>query len=371
MQVRRIKVLALVTDAFGGFGGIAQYNRDFLRALANSDVVQDVNVLPRGGDKPIPPLPACVRQQPAVKNKILYSLRALRASLAGPDIIICGHLFMAPLAVVLMKVCGARLWIQVHGIEAWEELPPLYQKSIVFADLITSVSRYTRRRLLHWAEVNRNTVKILPPTVSARRFAPAAKPTTLMASHDLVGKKIILTISRLAKSEGYKGQDRVIRVLPDILRKHSNAVYLIGGDGDDRHRLEELAFSMGLANHVKFIGMIRESDLADTIRLADVFVMPSTGEGFGIVFLEALRCGIPVVAGNQDGSRDPLADGTLGQLVDPENSSDLSNAICSALLEPQKPNLEESGRFRPCNFNAHVGLLLDHLISLSSANRKP
>ena len=111
----------------------------------------------------------------------------------------------------------------------------------------------------------------------------------------------------------------MIRALPRILADHPETIYLIVGDGDDRPRLEALSAEIGVADKVRFVGSARAEELPDYFRLADVFVMPSTGEGFGIAFLEAMASGIPVIGGNQDGSLDPLGDGTLGIAVDPEN----------------------------------------------------
>ena len=97
-----------------------------------------------------------------------------------------------------------------------------------------------------------------------------------------------MTVSRLASSEQYKGHDRVIRTLPRLLSQHPETIYLIVGDGDDRPRLESLAVECGVAEKVQFAGLVPPEELPDYFRLADVFVMPSTGEGFGIVFLEAM-----------------------------------------------------------------------------------
>ena len=108
-----------------------------------------------------------------------------------------------------------------------------------------------------------------------------------------------MTVSRLASSERYKGHDRVIRSLPRVLLKHPETIYLIVGDGDDRPRLEALASEFGVRDKVRFAGLVAGEELPDYFRLADVFVMPSTGEGFGIVFLEAMACGIDVIGGNQ------------------------------------------------------------------------
>jgi glycosyltransferase involved in cell wall biosynthesis len=84
-------------------------------------------------------------------------------------------------------------------------------------------------------------------------------------------------------------------------------------------RADALAKVLGVERSVTLAGFIPDEELADHYRLADVFAMPSTGEGFGIVFLEAMSCGTPVVAGNRDGSVDALADGALGVLIEPES----------------------------------------------------
>ena len=314
-----LRVLALVTDAFGGHGGIAQYNRDFLSSLATCDRIGDVIVLPRARATPLGTLPSGVRQLPPVQGRLAFSLAALWAARAHRpiDVVFCGHLFMAPLAAVIARLLRARLWVQVHGTEAWQELSRLYRQSVEAADLVTAVSRYTRRRLLEWVGIDPARVKVLPNTVDPR-FQPGPKRGYLLDRHAARGKKILMTVSRLASSERYKGHDRVIRSLPQVLLHHPETIYLIVGDGDDRPRLEALASEFAVQDKVRFAGLVAGEELPDYYRLADVLVMPSTGEGFGIVFLEAMACGIDVIGGNQDGSIDPLADGAVGSAVDPD-----------------------------------------------------
>ncbi|HEY1299639.1 MAG TPA: hypothetical protein VGF07_04030, partial [Stellaceae bacterium] len=95
---RRSTVLALVSDAFGGHGGIAQYNRDLLGALAQSGTAAAVLVLPRHASDPVA-VPDGVGQLPARRGRLAYSMRAvLTAWRWRPDIVFCGHLYMAPLA---------------------------------------------------------------------------------------------------------------------------------------------------------------------------------------------------------------------------------------------------------------------------------
>src|SRR5439155_2587042 len=116
--------------------------------------------------------------------------------------------------------------------------------------------------------------------------------------------------------------------IPDLL-------YLIAGDGDDRARLQSKAASLGLDHHVVFTGYIAEEQKADHYRFADAFVMPGRGEGFGIVYLEAMACGIPVVASKADASREAVLDGQLGVLADPSKPQEIRAAIKEALSRPR------------------------------------
>jgi glycosyltransferase involved in cell wall biosynthesis len=161
-----------------------------------------------------------------------------------------------------------------------------------------------------------------------------ARRADLQARHGLDGARVIMTLARLPEKERYKGVDEVLKCMPALLRDIPNLKYLVAGEGDDRPRLMQKAQSMGLAEHVVFTGMIAEADKADYFRLADAFVMPGRGEGFGFVFLEALACGVPVVGSQLDGSREALRDGTLGELADPTDLESIRVCILRALASP-------------------------------------
>ena len=102
--------------------------------------------------------------------------------------------------------------------------------------------------------------------------------------------------------------------------------------------------------------------MSDYFRFADVFVMPSNGEGFRIVFLEAMASGVPVIGGNQDGSLDPLADGVLGTAVDPENDEELRAAISTALSASARAS-EGASRFNQTAFASHLQELISFLVA--------
>jgi phosphatidyl-myo-inositol dimannoside synthase len=347
-------ILALITDGFGGSGGIAQYNRDLIKALAACPGTARIVVLPRLGEADGAQLPPGVRQLMPRRNAALYSLAAVKAALTlGPfDAVFCGHLHMAPLARLLSALLGVPLWLQLHGWEAWRAPRPIARRAAERADLVTAVSRYTRNRFLAVCGVDPARVRVLPPTVEPR-FRGGPKARELAERYGLAGKRVLLTVGRLDPDERRKGQDRVIRALPSLLAAYPDLVYLIVGGGEDRTRLETLARDLTVDDRVVFAGTVSADELPELYRLADVFVMPSTQEGFGIVFLEAAASGLRVIGGNADGSIDALADGAVGAAVDPADAAALVRAVTAALAAG---GVEPPGVARFCfaNFAQHV-----------------
>lgn len=301
-------VLALVTDAFGGRGGIAQYNRDLMSAWA---ATARIVALPRGGSATGSPSGANLRQLAPSPGRLAYAVRALwRARRDRPDVVFCGHLFMAPLALLAARASGARFVLQLHGIDAWDDPGRWRRRAAERADLVLSVSRFTRAAMLRWSDLPPERLRVLPNTVDPR-FTPADRAAA-RALFALTDETVLLSVGRLDARERYKGQDRIIGVLPDLLKHHPRLLYCIAGDGDDRPRLEALARERGVSGAVRFMGAVSDADLPDLYRAADLFALPSTGEGFGIVFLEAMACGTPALGLAVAGAPDALADGRLG-----------------------------------------------------------
>jgi phosphatidyl-myo-inositol dimannoside synthase len=361
-------ILALITDGFGGSGGIAQYNRDLVKALAACPGTERIVVLPRLGEADGATLPAGVRQLKPRRNAAIYSLGAVKAALTlGPfDAVFCGHLHLAPLARLLSVLLGVPLWLQLHGWEAWRPLRRIERRAAERADLLTALSRYTRDRFLAGCGVDPARVRVLPPTVEPRfRCGPRARE--LAERYGLAGKRVLLTVGRLDPDERRKGQDQIIRALPSIVTAYPDIVYLIVGGGDDQARLKMLARDLAVADRVVFAGTVSVDELPQLYRLADVFVMPSTQEGFGIVFLEAAASGVRVIGGNADGSMDALADGVIGTAVDPADAAALVGAVTAALTgggaEPAAV-----ARFCFANFARHVEELVQRqLLSAAKA----
>jgi phosphatidylinositol alpha-1,6-mannosyltransferase len=348
MATRQACCLALVTEAFGGHGGIAQYNRDFLHAFAEGGIASSITVLPRHAPKPAA-APAAINQLPARPGRLACSAVALLTAFRRRvDVVFCGHLYMAPLAWLIARLKGAKLVVQMHGIEAWPCPSRLRRAAAEAADLILCASRYTRACIVGWAAIAPERILLIPNTVEDA-FAPG-DGSAMRTALGLTVERVLLTVGRMDARERYKGHDRVIAAIPDLVRRGHDVIYLVIGQGDDRGRLEDLAQEIGVAGRVRFLGAVAAETLAEAYRMADLFVMPSTSEGFGIVFLEAMASGTPALGLNVAGARDALADGELGTAV---SEDELSAAIARLLAVP-KPDPDALSRAMRARFGREL-----------------
>ncbi|MBW4661280.1 MAG: glycosyltransferase [Drouetiella hepatica Uher 2000/2452] len=251
-----------------------------------------------------------------------------------PQRVFCGHVHLAPLVWLLCKPLGIPYIVMTHGKEVWEPLPQLSQIALRQADQIWTVSRYSRDQAAASNRLDRAKIQLLPCPVDGDRFRLGDKSPALVEKYQLANATVILTVARLWSGDIYKGVDVTIRALPAIAQAFPNVKYLVIGRGDDQPRLAKLAIDLGMGDRVIFAGFVPTVDLADHYRLADAYVMPSQ-EGFGIVYLEAMACGIPVMSGDADGSADPLQDGKLGWHV-PHRDPAAVAAACVEMLQAQE-----------------------------------
>lgn len=270
---------------------------------------------------------------PKELRSLYFALLAVgRGLIERPEIIISTHAHFSTLAYYLKKVAGIPYWVVAHGKDVWGLTNPALKIALREADLILAVSAYTRNRLLSEQQLDQEKVAILPGTMDSTRFNIESKPEYLMQRYGIAwGQPLILTVSRLDSKEQYKGYDTVLRALPAVRQAIPGVRYLIVGKGDDRQRIERMIVELRLESCVTLAGYVPDKELCDHYNLCDVFAMPSKGEGFGIVFLEAMACGKPVMAGNKDGSVDALRWGDLGILVDPDNVEEIASALAGIL----------------------------------------
>ena len=334
-----MKVLLLCTDAYGGHGGIALYNRDLAEAIAAREDVEEVLVVPRvvRTDPGVIP-PKITFLADAARGAAHYLRGVARARAARPDLVICGHVNLLPVACAL----ASHPLLFVYGIEAWKPLKnPLSRRLLHRCAAIVSISEVTRSRLLAWSGY-RGPTYLLPNAIHADRYGIREKRQDLVARYGLEGKRVLLTVGRLAAEERYKGFDEVIEVLREL---PEDVVYVIAGGGNDFPRLQKKASQCGVAKRVVFTGLFPEEEKADLYALADAYVMPSRGEGFGYVFLEALASGVPVIGSRLDGGREALLDGELGLLVDSSNLAEIGEAVRETLTTTRRRIPERLAHF--------------------------
>lgn len=363
-----MRLLTLVTDAFGGRGGIAKFNRDLLASLCSHPATTEVVALPRVMTEPVTrPMPDRLSYHPeSAGGKADYARAVVQKLRTGGDFdgVVCGHLNLLPLAALAAAWKRAPLLLVIHGIDAWQ--PPqgglmamLTRKAVARIDAFVAVSALTKERFLAWTGLPEERGFVVPNCIDASGFGPGPKRADLLARYGLEGKRVLLTLGRMDPAERYKGFDETMEAVAALTPDHPDLAYLICGDGDDRSRLEQKARDLSIADRVVFAGYIPESEKADHYRLADAFVMPGRGEGFGIVYLEALACGVPVVASSRDASREAVRDGLLGEVVDPDALDSVQRGILNALATEHDGVPDELAYFSFENFRARWHLVVN------------
>jgi glycosyltransferase involved in cell wall biosynthesis len=328
-------------ELFSQEGGIQSYVKDVLEAYETLDYRAEVFLL---RDEPNINNPFkseifkfhYLKTLPPFLGRLRLAWSLLICLLMGrQDRVFCGHIKLAPLIRFYCQALNIPYTVLTYGKEVWQTLPYLQRQALQQAASIWTISRYSGDRLCQANQVHGNRVKILSCVVDGNQFTPGEKPSPLLTKYNLKNAQVLMTVARLWSGDIYKGVDVTIRALPQILKVFPAVKYLVIGRGDDRPRLEKLAEDLGVENQVIFAGFVPREDLVNHYRVADAYIMPSQ-EGFGIVYLEAMVCGIPVLSGNADGSADPLQDGRLGWRV-PHRDVNAVALACIEILQGEDP----------------------------------
>ncbi len=244
------------------------------------------------------------------------------------DRILCGHLHLAPLAWAAATTSPkTRFWLVAHGIEVWPALRGLRRRALRAAERVLCVSDYTRNKLLaNDGALDPSRFIVLPNATEPhlledpRRFDDPPRPP------------VILTVSRLSKSDDYKGIDSLIEALPSVRARIPGATLRIVGDGDDAPRLRALADQVNESGAVVFTGKISDDALRDELAACRIFALPSTGEGFGIACIEAMAFGKPCVVADATALPEVVPSG-CGLRVPPRNLPALASTLADALTQ--------------------------------------
>ena len=346
---RRLKVLVLAPP-LQAVGGIQNYVHTLFTALQNvlgEDGARIVAVPGEPGQRG----DGTSALGPFVKLRFLVSALATAISW-GPDLIICAHIGVAPAGRIIQKLTRIPYWVILYGIEVWGELSPAKQKALRAAQRLMSITRFTLNATIARHSLENPRSLILPPTLPKEKAPlPATGRTSSLGDGQL---PTALTVGRVASSERYKGHDVMLEAWPSVLRRLPDAVYWIVGGGDDLARLEAKARELGIAASVRFAGPVSPEELALCYHRCCVFAMPARteldartprGEGFGIVYLEAMAHGKPVVGPRAGAPAEFIRDGEHGLLVDPTSVSEVADALIELLGVPERARrMGESAR---------------------------
>jgi len=260
-----------------------------------------------------------------------------------PSAVICLNCKVARVPLLLRPLTGWKVAVVAHGMEVTKNGQVLRRRiglRWVFgsADLAVAVSGYTRKRVLEFG-VDPGQVRVIPCGVDPDRFKPA-DGARLRARLGLGNRPIILTLARLVPR---KGHDLVIRALAEVRRRIPDATYLVAGTGGSHHvdSLRALAETCGVTEAVRFLGAVESDDLPALYSASNVYVMTSRSlagdsnfEGFGITYLEANACGIPVIGADSGGVADAVVDGETGFLIPPDDVPALADRLHRLLADP-------------------------------------
>lgn len=328
-----LKIFLVGTEFVRGTGGIQYVNRLLLRALLeiSGNTPCDIEAFSYSDSaatlrldfpaRPAARLHAFDRQRIAMAAGLSRRLAASR-----PDLVLFTHvglLRMAPLVRLLAP--NARVAVLGHGVEVWDPLPWALRRELQAAEAVVAPSQFTRGKLIQVNGVAPEKVTVLAhgldPDFTQERVVSSARDPNL-----------VLAVARLNRADIYKGLEVAIAAMPRVVSRCPQARLLIAGDGDDRPRLQQIAAALNLAAHIEFCSEVSGQQLRHLYQQASVFVMPSKGEGFGIVFLEAMHHGLPVVAARAAATEEVLVDGITGILVPPDDAASLGSAISGLLL---------------------------------------
>ncbi|MDF0490935.1 glycosyltransferase family 4 protein [Sphingomonas sp. H39-1-10] len=246
------------------------------------------------------------------------------------DTLLIGHINLLPLAVFykMLRPKG-KVILFAHGIEVWGDdryrEPKLYEGPLLrrIVDKVAIVSDYSKERMAVSFGLDSDKFIAFPNAVDG----------PVRSIERRVQTSEILVVSRLSSGEREKYVDKVIEAMPKVLASVPEAVLTIVGKGELRSELQVLAMALGVAERVRFLGAVDDATLARAYDAAAVFVLPSSKEGFGIVFLEAWSYGVPVIGSSFGGAGEVITDGEDGYSLDTTEVPLLANRIIALLAD--------------------------------------
>jgi glycosyltransferase involved in cell wall biosynthesis len=262
------------------------------------------------------------------------------------SIVLAAHPNLAVVSSWMQRVCPRlQTVVMAHGVEVWKPLASLRRRALLRANVVLAPSRDTAQKLIEVQGVPPERIRRLPWPLNPRFLRLAEASANLPLPSGFPGRgRVILTVGRWAASERYKGADELIRSVSQLVTIVPGLHLVAVGAGDDLSRLERLAANLKVADRVHFLENLSCEEIAACYANAELFALPSAGEGFGLVFLEAMAFSKPVVGASCGGTTDIVEDGINGLLVPPGDAGALAQALGRLLGdEPLRAGLGQRG----------------------------
>jgi glycosyltransferase involved in cell wall biosynthesis len=333
-------IVHLVHEQIGGIGGIQRFDLRVMNALGALSgqrgfqlIVLALRDIPSGT---VLPARAKVRSARGSYWRLLLLLLQTHLDWRVSQVLI-GHVRLIRYTwitrLLFVRTCYS---LFVHGIEVWPAGAADWRQKVLQAllksvDEVISVSRYTAQRMAGGFHVKR--FHVLPNAIDVERDLESQP---LASSGESGDGGVILSVTRLGSHDGPKGIDFALRAIAALRSRFPRIRYRIVGDGVLRTGLEKLAAELNIQTNVEFLGRLTDTQVNEAFTRADVFLLPSRKEGFGIVFLEAWKFGLPVICGNLDASSEVVSDSVDGLTVDPCSGESIAEGIATLLANDSK-----------------------------------
>lgn len=366
------RLTLVVPDLFDHPGGIARISQSLVLAAARwaerAGWQVAVRVLHDVGDRRDDRIcPAAVDYRGFAGDRRAFAASVVTTAGRGP--VVYGHVNFAPLSLPA-RALGGRYAIIAHGVEVWRRLSWPRTLALRAAREVWPVSRYTGDVMTRVHGLDPARVRVIENALGPG--ALASDPIGSDAAAAPVGPRFV-TIARLLHADRAKGVDTALEAFAGVVAQVPDATLDVVGDGDDRARLEALALRLGVAGRVRFLGRVDDATLTATLDQSRALVLPSTVEGFGLVYVEAMARGRAVLAVRAGGTPEVVVDGLTGLLAPPDDPAALIAAwrrlatdaeLAARLGRAGRARVDE--RFRFERYAADIGAALGTLTAATT-----
>jgi phosphatidyl-myo-inositol dimannoside synthase len=272
----------------------------------------------------------------AARGKAGFAVAAMKAARRKAKLALAAHPNLAPI-LRSMKVVAPRMKTIVctHGIEVWEPLSRMRRRALQRATLVLAPSRATADYVVSLQGVAPEKVRVLQWALDPDFETRAAANSSASLPAEFPQGRVILTVGRWLANERYKGMDTLIQAMPRLLLRWPDVQLVMVGSGDDKEWLVNQARDSGVQRYTHFLTNVTNNELSACYAASELFALPSRGEGFGFVYLEAMARGKPVIGGAHGGAPEIIQDGATGYLVQHGDTVQLATSIDALLSNPE------------------------------------